>query len=153
MADSTKRTVDAEFLRKRKAEFLRQQEEQFDRDMAALAEIAKRYDLPLSDVISGQAKTPKPPHSTDNARAPATVFEIVDAAVAVLKQRGTRLQSSAIAAILSVQGLYLGDNPGKKVSSYLTRRTAVFDNKPEYGGYGLVEWNGARGAPSKAKVI
>jgi len=145
MSDKSK-TAEA-ILKKQKIQFLRRASEQFDRDMKELKQIADKYGIQvLAMATSGPPEVAKPAPTEKTA---ATTAEIVKAAADFLRRRGSRAQSGEIAKALIAQGLNIGENSGKKVSSYLTRTKKLFDNKPEFGGYGLAAWNGGRNAVSR----
>ena len=69
-------------------------------------------------------------------------------AAAYLIQKGRRATSGEMLPVLLAKGITVpGKVPSKTVSSYMST-SKLFDNVPAYGGYGLVEWNGRRTAPS-----
>lgn len=131
-----------------KDEFLRRAEQQFDRDMEQFRQIAAKYGLPVDGLVAAGALS-RPKNIRHDADKPAipTSAAIISGATEFLRRRGTRAQSGEIAKTLVDQGLNIGERAGRTVSSYMTRAKKIFDNKPEFGGYGLAEWNGARAAP------
>lgn len=74
--------------------------------------------------------------------------QVEAAAVEYLTQKGRRATSGEILPAVVSKGIAVtGKTPSKTISSYLST-SKRFDNHPALGGYGLVEWNGRRTAPT-----
>jgi hypothetical protein len=97
--------------------------------------------VPLNDEV--------PPEESEIV--PATKTALVDAAVAeYLTRRGRRATSGELLPVVQAKGIVItGQVPAKTLSSFLSR-SKRFDNVQGFGGFGLVEWNGRRTAPTVA---
>jgi hypothetical protein len=149
---TTRKEADARNLLEGLKEQLLQQAKEIDRDLEDLDRIAGKYGLVVVGASAAEALSTKRRHVPEkNVAANGGALDGITQQSAIirtvaeehLRQTGARAMSSAIAKVIAARGF---DVPVKRVSSYLTR-SDVFDNKPEYGGYGLAEWKGARTAP------
>jgi hypothetical protein len=80
------------------------------------------------------------PPVSEPARAASKRSQIEAVVAAYLNRERRRATSGELAKILVSAGFSLGEQPGKQLSSFLSR-SRLFDNNPERGGYGLVEWS------------
>jgi hypothetical protein len=140
--------LDDSIFQRLKAEVLRRTEQEFDRDMEQMRRIAAKYGLSVDGLVRPVDGLVKHARDDRDEQKIPTSAAIISGATDFLRRRGTRAQSGEIAKTLVGQGLNLGESAGRTVSSYMTRAKKIFDNKPEFGGYGLAEWNGARAAPT-----
>lgn len=75
--------------------------------------------------------------------------QVEAAAAEYLTRKGRRATSGELLPVVQAKGIHVaGQIPSKTISSYLST-SKKFDNVPAFGGYGLVEWNGRRTAPTE----
>jgi hypothetical protein len=150
---TNRKEADARNLLEGLKQQLLQQAKEIDRDLEDLDRIAGKYGLVVVGAKAAEAMSSKRRHIPEKVAANGGALDGITQQSAIirtvaeehLRQTGARAMSSAIARVIAARGFEV---PVKRVSSYLTR-SDIFDNKPEYGGYGLAEWKGARAAPSR----
>lgn len=143
MADKSK--VDARSALQTLKEAHLQQAKEIERDLEELDRLAEKYGLEVVGADKAEAKPPKKSSAKPRPNGAGPVSATIrTVAQDHLRRTGVRAMSSAIAKVLAAKGINV---TAKRVASYMTR-SDLFDNKPDFGGYGLAEWGGARTAPS-----
>jgi hypothetical protein len=119
--------------------------EEYRRDLPASAE--PQIPNTMSHALAPASLTTAPPTFTAPALKTKTA-QVEAVAVEYLKQKGRRATSGELLVPILAKGIGVtGQMPSKTIASYLST-SKRFDNVAAFGGYGLVEWNGRRTAPS-----